>query len=78
MAVLEEEIVRAVSRQLGVSPVKPEHLLMEDLGAESVDMVSIIATINDKLQIAIDESELLDVRTVADLFSLAVSYQSKT
>jgi acyl carrier protein len=71
MAVVEEEIGRAVSRQLGICPVKPEHLLMDDLGAESVDLVSIIATINDKLQIAIEEYELLDVRTVADLYNLA-------
>jgi acyl carrier protein len=77
MAVLEEEIVRAISRQLGISSVKSEHLLIEDLGAESVDLVSIIAVINDKLRIAIDESELLDVRTVADLLELASSYQSK-
>jgi acyl carrier protein len=59
-----------VARQLGTRLVKPEHLLMEDLGAESVDLVSIIAVINDKYQTTIDETDLLDVRTVSDLYEL--------
>jgi acyl carrier protein len=68
MTVTLEEIRNLVGRQLGTSRVAREALIVEDLGAESVDLMNIVAALEDRYGIAIDEGELPDLRTVGDLF----------
>ncbi len=41
---------------------------MSDLGAESADLVNLIAAVEDKYDIVVGEEELPDLRTVRDLF----------
>ena len=65
-----EEIAELVATQLGVARALPEDLIIEDLGAESADLVNIIAAVEDKYRVSVDEAEVLDVRTVADLHEL--------
>ena len=65
-----DEINRLVSLQLGVREVTGEALLVEELGAESADVVNIIAVLEDKYQIAVKETEIAKIRTPADLLSL--------
>lgn len=65
-----DEVNRLVSLQLGVRDVTAEALLVEELGAESADVVNIIAVLEDKYQIAVKESEIAKVKTPADLLSL--------
>jgi acyl carrier protein len=63
-----EEIRRLVARQLGVRKVGEDDRILEDLGAESLDVVNIIAAVEERYRVAIEEDELPDIRTVADLF----------
>ncbi|MCP4426701.1 MAG: acyl carrier protein [Chloroflexi bacterium] len=72
MTIPLNEICRLVSLQLGVRNVKGSDLIQENLGAESVDLVNIIATVEETYQIEIDEAELAAIRTVADLHRLVV------
>ena len=65
-----DEINRLVSLQLGVRDVTAEALLVEELGAESADVVNIIAVLEEKYQIAVKETEIAKIRTPADLLSL--------
>ncbi len=65
-----DEIKTIVSVQLGIPDVRLEHDLIQDLGAESADIVGIVAAVEDKYGITIDEGELVDIRTVADFFDL--------
>ena len=62
-----DEITTLVRLQLGLKEVHPEHYLIEELGADSADVVNIIAAIEEKYNIFIDEEELINIRTVTDL-----------
>ena len=70
MAVTITEIQDLIRVQLGRRNVKPEERIVEDMGAESADIVNIIASAEDKYNIIIDEEEIFDIRTVEDLFNL--------
>jgi len=63
-----DEIRQLVALQLGRRKVAPEARLVEDLGAESLDLVNVIARIEERYGIVIDETELAELRTVSDLF----------
>ncbi len=65
-----EQIRRMVELQLGRRDVGPDDRIVEDLGAESADIVNIIATVEERFGIIIDETELPGIRTVSDLHQL--------
>lgn len=65
-----EEIIDLVKVQLGVKQIKKESRIIEDLGAESADIVNIIASLEDKYRIKIKEEEIGDIQTVGDLSAL--------
>ncbi len=67
------EIAELVGGQLGIAKVNPSDQLLGGLGAESADLVNIVAALEDRYQITIDESELSGVDTVADLANLVRS-----
>ena len=67
MDVTIEDIENLVAVQLGLRKVAAGDRMIEDLGAESLDVVNIVAALEERYQIVIDEVELPDLVTVADL-----------
>ena len=67
MSVSVEEIKKIVGLQLGTRKVEKSSRLIEDLEAESMDIVNIIAVIESRFNIVIEEEDLPNIRTVADL-----------
>ena len=67
-----DEINRLVSLQLGKRTVRQDSLLVEELGAESADVVNIIAVLEDRYQIVVKETEFAKIRTPSDLFTLVM------
>jgi acyl carrier protein len=65
-----EDLARLVSLLLGVPSVHAEDRLIEDLGAESADLVNLVATVEEKYQAVLDEEAVARVHTVADLHAL--------
>jgi len=65
------EIVELVALQLGVAEVRLDDRLAEDLGAESADVMNLVATLEDRYRIEVEEEELAELRTVRDLHALA-------
>lgn len=70
MSVTIEEIGKIVAVQLGVRKVSQADRIVEDLGAESADVVNIVAAVEDKYAITIDEEAVPDIVTVGDLVEL--------
>ena len=68
MTVRLEDIQAMVAQQLGRRRVAPEDRILEELGAESLDVVNLIAAVEDRYQIAIEEEEISDIETVEDLY----------
>ena len=67
MKPMAEEVQALVGRQLGLREVRLEDYLVEDLDAVSVDVVNIVAALEDLFGIVIEEEALADIRRVDDL-----------
>jgi acyl carrier protein len=74
MAVTIEEVRTLVRLQLGRRKVAAEDRFIEDLGAESADLVNIIAAAEDKFNISFDEADISRVRTVQQLYDLIENF----
>ena len=68
-----DDINKLVSLQLGVRDVAADTLLVEELGAESADVINIFAVLEEKYQIVVKESEIARIKTPSDLFELVKS-----
>jgi acyl carrier protein len=64
---LVSEVAEQVGLWLGVDHVTGSDRVIEDLGAESMDVVAIIAGLEDRYDISIDEERLPGLSTVEDL-----------
>ena len=67
-----DDVCRAVSLVLGRRDPKPDDRLLDDLGAESIDVLNIVVTLEQKYGISIDESAMAGVSTVRALYQLAL------
>jgi acyl carrier protein len=65
-----DEIKTIISVQLGIPEIDAKDFIVQDLGAESADIVGIVAAVEDKYGIKIDEGELVDIHTAGDFASL--------
>ncbi len=68
MPIAIEEIIRIISLQLGNRNVGSEDHLLEDLGAESLDVMNIVIAIEDKYGVTIKDAEIPKLQTPATLF----------
>jgi acyl carrier protein len=63
----ETQVRDLVARQLGRRDVALDDRLIEDLGAESMDVVTIVAVIEEAYGVRVDEERLASLHTVRDL-----------
>jgi len=61
---------------MGKRQVFLENRIVEDLGADSADIVNIIAALEDRFNVEIQEEEISEMSTVADLHRLIQDKQS--
>lgn len=68
MALLDD-IKAVVVEQLGVNPdeVKEDSKFVEDLGADSLDVVELVMALEEKFDIEIPDDEAEKIRTVKDV-----------
>ena len=68
MATVEERVKAVTARVLGLDPeeIKPENNFTEDLGAESVQSIELVAMFEEEFGIEMDEDAALSVTTVGD------------
>jgi acyl carrier protein len=65
-----DDVCRTVSLALGRRGVKADDRLMEDLGAESMDILSAMCTVEEKYGVTVDEAAMATVSTVRDLYDV--------
>ena len=56
--------------------IKPESRIIEDLGADSLNILMLLMTIEDDFGIKVPDEELADFRTVGDVVSFLESQQN--
>ena len=63
--VLSEKLRGLMAEQLGVEPgeIKPDSNILEDLGADSLDVVEMVMAIEDAFDIEIEDSDAEAMRT---------------
>ena len=66
---LSEKVRDVIVETLGceAEAVKPEASLEEDLGADSLDVVDLLMTLEDEFDVEIPDSEVDNIRTVGNL-----------
>ncbi len=70
MRVELDDICKTVGLVLGRKNVAPSDRIVEDLGAESSDVLNIVVTVEEKYGISIKEEEVPSIHTVTDLHEL--------
>lgn len=67
-----EKLASIIADQLSVNPddITPDTSFADDLNADSLDLVEVIVTLEDELDIHIDDDELQNIKTVGDAYEL--------
>ena len=67
-----EDVAPILANQLVIQPeiIKLDSKLKEDLGGDSLDAVEIVAAVEEKFKIEIENDEVLQIQTVADLIQI--------
>lgn len=73
---IEEEVINIIKNQLDVSPeaIVPEAYLLEDLGADSLDITELIMAIEEHFNINISDDEAQNIHTVQDAINHIKNY----
>lgn len=71
MASIEEKVVNIVVDKLGVdrSEVTPDAVFVDDLGADSLDLVELIMAMEEEFGLQIADEEAEKMRTVQDVIN---------
>ncbi len=61
-----------IAKHLGilVSDIKPEQDLQDDLGADSLDVIEIVVTLEEEFELWISDEDGESLKTVADVLAL--------
>ena len=68
-----ERLCNILAEQFGVEPetIKPETTFVEDLGADSLDLVELMMSIEEEFDIGeISEQDAAKIKTVGDVMAL--------
>ncbi|OUU19060.1 MAG: acyl carrier protein [Crocinitomicaceae bacterium TMED45] len=65
----KQQLVEIIAEQLGVdeSKIKEESNLVNDLGADSLDTLELVMTLEQEFKVEISDSEAEKLETVADI-----------
>lgn len=67
-----DKVKELVAEQLGIKKesIKPESNIIEDLGADSLDVIEMLMTLEDEYGITIPDDQISQVRTISEVVSL--------
>jgi acyl carrier protein len=71
MAAVEERVTEIIIEQLGISKpeVVPEASFIDDLGADSLDIVELVMAMEETFDIEIPDDDAEKIQTIGDAFS---------
>ena len=73
-----ETICNLVAHQLGVdvAEVTPDASILEDLGADSLDVVELMMSLEDAFNIQVEDDDVDGMRTIGDIQQYVISQVS--
>ncbi len=74
---IEERVKEIIADQLGVSPdqIKPESKFVDDLGADSLDVVELIMAFEEEFGVEIPDEDAEKIATVQDVLDYIAQKQ---
>ena len=74
---VEDRVKRIVCNQMGTAPEKvtPETSFVNDLGADSLDIVQLIMALEEQYQLEISDEEAEKIRTIRDIVTYIENHQ---
>lgn len=66
---MKEQIIAVLAKQLRISPeeIADDSSIIDDLGADSLDLVEILMELENELNITISDEDALKLKTVNDV-----------
>ncbi len=76
---VEEKVKTIIVEQLNVDAdaVKPEATFIEDLGADSLDIVELVMTMEEEFDLEIPDEDAEKIKTVGDVVSYVKSHSKE-
>lgn len=70
-AAMKDKIIEIISNQLGIDhgDVTPEASVVDDLGADSLDVVELVMALEEEFNLEIPDEEAEKIKSVNDIFS---------
>lgn len=67
-----EKIKSLLAEQLNIKAetIKAESKIVDDLGADSLDVVELLMTLEDEFGVAISDEEAVKIKTVGDILNI--------
>ena len=67
-----EKVREMLAKQLNIKPetIRPESEVVKDLGADSLDVVELLISLEDSYGISIPEEDMEDFKTVQDIVNM--------
>ena len=79
MATTQDKIRSIIASKLGIdeSEITPEKSLVNDLGADSLDVVELSMELEREFNLKFEDSDTEKIQTVTDLYNLIEGYVNK-
>jgi len=76
---IEQRVKQIIVEQLGVneSEVTPEAKFVDDLGADSLDLVELVMALEEEYNMEISDEDAEKIQTVGDAFAYIKSHSTK-
>ncbi len=74
---VEQKVKSIIAEQLGVGEeeIKPESSFIEDLGADSLDIVELVMAMEEEFEVEIPDEEAEHIKTVGDAINYVNSHK---
>ncbi len=74
---IEAKVKSIIADQLGVSEdeIKPESSFIEDLGADSLDIVELVMAMEEEFEIEIPDEEAENIKAVGDAINYITTHK---
>ncbi|MGD8253931.1 MAG: acyl carrier protein [Syntrophobacterales bacterium] len=71
VAAMKDKVVEIIANQLGIDhgDVTPEASVVDDLGADSLDVVELVMALEEEFNLEIPDEEAEKIKSVNDIFS---------